>query len=105
MITLHILSLSSSKEKKSTMSIMPTKFSLEQEVQLGNCAYTPPCLIFAENNRYYIKEGGQTVGTIEEESDKMCRVIMTAETRASVFSIKFNGLEYTAQKSYRLGSH
>lgn len=85
--------------------IMPTKFSLVQEIQLGNCAYKPPCLLFADNNRYYIKEGGQTVGVIEEKSEKMCRVILPAPQRAGTFTIKFNGLEYTAQKCYRLGSH
>lgn len=87
------------------MSIIPTKFSLEQEIQLGNVAYQPPCLIFGENNRYYIKEGTQTVGIIEEKSEKMCRIILPARQRSAVFTIKFNGLEYTAEKDYRLGSH
>jgi hypothetical protein len=87
------------------MSVMPTKFSLEQDIQLGNCAYVPPCLLFGENNRYFIKEGTQTVGIIEEESEKMCRIILPARQRAGVFSIKFNGLEYTAQKQYRCATN
>jgi hypothetical protein len=85
--------------------LMKTKFSIEQEVLLGNCYGMPPCLLFAENNRYYIKEGDQTVGVIEEKCETMCRIIMPATTRSSVFSIKFNGLEYTAEKKYRLASH
>ena len=84
---------------------MATKFSLEQEITLGNVASIPPCLIFAENNRYYIKEGDQTVGLIEEDCPTMCRIILPASQRSSVFNIKFNGLHYTATKTYRLASH
>ena len=79
------------------------KYTIEQEVQCGDCICPPPCGFLTSNNVYHMKEGQTEVGKIEEDSSFLCRCICLPCGRTSNNKITINGHHYTSEKGVRLG--
>lgn len=82
---------------------MTKEFTLEQEVQCGDCILPPPIACITSNNKYHIKDGDHSVGHIEEESSCLCRTCCMPRARTAENKIKFPNGEYKARKEFRLG--
>ena len=86
-------------------NLLSTAYTIEQEVQCGDCILPPPCSFLTKDNIYIIKAGNEEKGRIEEENTSgCCRICCPARVRPSVNKISFEGESFEATKEFRLGS-
>ena len=78
------------------------KYTIEQEIQCGDCVCPPPCAFLTKNNVYHLKEGETEIGKLEEDSSCFCRCICVPSIRTSTNKITVNGCEYSGEKGLRL---
>ena len=66
------------------------KYTVEQEVQWGNCLIPPPFACTTQNNSYYVREAGVDVGRIDEDTSLLCRTCCYAGARQGKLNITIN---------------
>ena len=59
------------------------RFTVEQEVQIGDCICPPPLAFCTKDNSYTIKDGEKEIGTMKEQTNCCCKTCCVPAFRTS----------------------
>lgn len=80
------------------------QYTIEQQVNCGNCICPPPVSCLTSNNVYVMKDkSGNEQAKISENSSFLCRCICMPCVRTSYGQIQVGGKTYHADKGFRCG--